>query len=73
MSSRGLPSLCAWFYACDNRTVIFTIMAFGLLVLCVGLALAMVIRAWRAGAVDRDISTIIRGARNRSYWLGRDG
>lgn len=72
MSSRGLPILCAWFYACDSRAVILTLIAFGVLVLCIGVAFATIIRAWRVGSVDRDISAIIRDARNRAHWRGRD-
>lgn len=65
--------MCSFFHACSAGAVIGILIAFGVVFLCVGLALAALVRAWRVGSMDRNIDTMIRDARDRAYWHGRQG
>jgi hypothetical protein len=63
--------MCTYFYACTSTAVMDVLMAIALLVLAVGFTVAMIVKAWRAGSLDRNVEAIIRDARNRAYWRGR--
>jgi hypothetical protein len=64
--------MCSFFYACHTGAVINTLITFGIVALCLGFAIAAIIRAWRAGSTDRNIDAMIRDARRRSHRRGYD-
>jgi hypothetical protein len=64
--------MCSFLKACHSWAVIQTLIALGILFLCVGYGIAAVIKAWRSGSsLDRNIDVAIRDARRRAFERGR--
>lgn len=53
--------------------VVILVLAWGVAIALVCFGLAAIVRAWRSGTTDRNINAMLRDARDRAYWRGRQG
>ena len=64
--------LCSVFHACHPFDVVQLLFFLGILMLCIGWAIAAVVKAWRSGSSTIDVDGMINDARRRANRRGYD-